>query len=200
MGLTLYGSPRSRTMRVLWTLAELGLDFEHIPLAWDDPALKAPRFLALNPAGAVPVLVDDGVVVSESLAINLHLAKRHGGASSLYPDDPAGEAQVLRWTLWAQGQLEPWVQQDARLARLRTAMAAEASAEIARGLRLLDAVLAGRDWLLGARFTVADLNVAAVLSPSRASRLDLSPYADVRRWLTACYDRPAAVATRERYG
>src|SRR5689334_19631901 len=131
MGLTLYGSPRSRTMRVLWTLAELGLDFEHIPLAWDDPALKSPQFLALNPAGAVPVLVDDGVAVAESLAINLYLTRRYG--AGLYPDDDPGEAQVLRWTLWAQGQLEPWVQQDARLAGLRAAMAAEARAEIARG-------------------------------------------------------------------
>ena len=119
MTLTIYGSPRSRTLRVLWTAAELGLDYEHVPLAFDDPALKSAEFLKLNPAGAIPTIVDDdGFALSESLAINLYLAKTYG-AGSLYPPTPHGEAQAWRWTVWAQGHLEPWVQQEAPLAGLR---------------------------------------------------------------------------------
>ena len=75
MALTIYGSPRSRTMRVLWMAAELGLKYTHVPLEFDDPSLKQPEFLRLNVAGAIPTIVDDGVAVSESLAINLYLAK-----------------------------------------------------------------------------------------------------------------------------
>ena len=121
MALTIYGSPRSRTMRTLWAAAELGLAYDLIPHDSDSPLLRSDAFLALNPAGAIPMIVDDGVVVAESLAINLYLAKRYGGAGPepLYPHGAQAEADVWRWSLWAQGHLEPWVQQDARLAELR---------------------------------------------------------------------------------
>ena len=201
MALILYGSHQSRTKRVLWTLEELGLAFEHVPLAFDDPALKSPKFLALNPAGAIPTLVDDGLALSESLAINLYLARRYGaaGPTPLCPIGLSGEAQAWRWSLWAQGHLEPWVMRDALLAELRAAIAPHAAVAIAAALAILDRALAGRAWLVGEAFSVADLNVAGVLSPSRAGRLDLAPYPDVAAWLARCYDRPAAVATRRRY-
>ena len=201
MTLTIYGSPRSRTMRVLWTAEELGLDYVHVPLGWDDPALKQPAFLRINPAGAIPAMDDDGFVLAESLAINLYLAKTYGrGAPTpLYPADPRAEAQVWRWSLWAQGQLEPWVQQDALLAAFRAAAADHTRAAIARSLETLERVFADADWLVGGLFTVGDLNVAAVLSPSRARTLDLEPYPRLRSWLARCYGRPAAVETRRRF-
>jgi glutathione S-transferase len=199
MTLTIYGSPRSRTLRVLWAAAELGLDYVHVPLASDDPKLKSAEFLKLNPAGAVPTIVDDdGIALSESLAINLYLAKTYG-VGRLYPETLQGEAQAWRWTLWAQGHLEPWVQQDAPLAGLRASVRETARAVIEQGLGLLDRTLDDRTWLIGDDFTVADLNVACVLSPSRSARLDLSPFSCLRNWLTRCYARPAAVATRTRF-
>ena len=198
MALTIYGSPRSRTLRVLWAAAELGLDYEHVPLAFDDPALKSAEFLKLNPAGAIPTIVDDGFALSESLAINLYLAKAYG-AGWLYPSTPQGEAQAWRWSLWAQGHLEPWVPYDAPLVKLRAAMGEAALAVVAPALGLLDRTLDDRPWLVGEDFSVADLNVAGVLSPSRAARLDLAPFAQVRDWLARCYARPAAVATRTRF-
>jgi len=201
MALTLYGSHRSRTKRVLWTLAELGLDYAHVPVEFDDPWLKSAAFLAINPAGAIPTLVDDGLAVSESLAINLYLARRYGAAGErpLWPGVIAGEAAVFRWSLWAQGHLEPWVQRDALLADLRAAIGEHARPIIARALALLDGHLAGRVWLLGDDFTVADLNVAAVLSPSRTASLDLAASVNVRSWLDRCYSRPAALAMRARF-
>jgi glutathione S-transferase len=201
MTLTIYGSPRSRTMRVLWMAAELGLEYIHIPLAFDDPALKEPAFLRINPSGAVPAIVDDGFALSESLAINLYLAKKcgSGGATPLYPNTAEGEAEAWRWSLWAQGHLEPWVQRDALLAELRAAVGDRAQVVIRPALARLDHALAGRAWLIGGHFTVGDLNVAAVLSPSRAQHLDLAPHERVKDWLARCYARPAALATRRRF-
>lgn len=199
MALTIYGSPRSRTMRTLWAAAELDLTYEHVPLAWDDPWLKSPEFLALNPAGSIPTIVDDGIALSESMAINLHLAKKYGaaGAEPLYPS--AVEAQVWRWSLWAQGHLEPWVQQDARLAAVRAAAGADLEAFVQASLSTLNRALAGRSWLAADHFTIADLNVAGVLSPSRAKEIGLGAHGHVEAWLARCYERPAARATRERF-
>lgn len=201
MALIIYGSPRSRTMRVLWAAAELGLAYTHVPLAFDDPALKSPEFLRINPAGAVPAILDDGFALSESLAINLYLAKRYGSgrAGSLYPPEAQAEAQLWRWSLWAQAHLEPWVQRDARLARVRTAMGTLADGVIGDALSTLDRALAERKWLVGDGFTIGDLNVAGVLSPSRAGSLDLGAYPHLGSWLARCYERPAAVATRRRF-
>jgi glutathione S-transferase len=198
MALTIYGTARSRTMRVLWTAAELGLDYAHIPVTVDDPWLKSAEFLAISPNRTIPAIVDDGFALAESMAINLYLTKRYA-LGSLYPVSLMGEADAWRWSLWAQGQLEPWVMQDARLADLAAAAAASMRQEVGRALALLDRTLGDRAFLLGEAFTVADLSVAGVLSPSRSSKLDLEPYADVRAWLGRCYGRAAAVATRNRY-
>jgi glutathione S-transferase len=198
MALTIHGSHQSRTKRVLWMAAELGLDYEHNPIGFDDRALKSAAFLAVNPAGAIPTIEDDGFALAESLAINLYLAKKYA-LGDLYPATLEGEAQVWRWSLWAQGQLEPWVMRDALLAEVRAAIAGLAGPVIAQSLETLERALSGRDWLVGDAFTVADLNVAAVLSPSRAEHLDLTPYPRVADWLARCYARPAAIATRARF-
>lgn len=201
MTLTIYGSPRSRTMRTLWTAAELGLDYTHVPLPFDDPALKSAAFRRINPAGVIPAIVDDDFALSESLAINLYLAKKYGsgGDEPLYLQTIEGEAALWRWTLWAQGHLEPWVQQDALLAALRAAIGAHADSVVDRALAVLDDALAERPWLAAPHFTVADLNVAAVLSPSRAARVDFSGHQNARAWLTRCYERPAAAAVRRKF-
>jgi len=201
MTLTIYGSPRSRTMRTLWAAAELGLAYDHIPLTWDDEALKSPEFLRLNPAGAIPTIVDDGFALGESLAINLYLARKYGttGNAPLCPPTLTGEAETWRWSLWAQAHLEPWVQRDAKLDAVRAIMGGAPEVMVRPALALLDGALAGRAWLVGDHFTVADLNVAGVLSPSRVRHLDLRSHGHVAAWLAACYDRPAARATRFKF-
>lgn len=201
MALTIYGSPRSRTMRVLWIAEELGLDYDHVPLGFDDPAMKEPAFLAINPAGAVPAIVDRDLALAESLAITLYLAKKYGssGAEPLYPGDSGAEAQVWRWTLWAQQHLEPWVQNDALPEALREAIDTHLGTVVGRALGTLDRVLDGREWLVGDRFTVGDLNVAGVLSPSRSRKLALDRVPNVAGWLRRCYARPAALAARRRF-
>ena len=201
MTLTIYGSPYSRTLRVLWAAGELGVDYEHVPLAADDPALKQPDYLRINPSGTIPAIVDDGFALSESLAINLYLAKKYGsdGDAPLYPADPRTEAEIWRWTLWAQVHLEPWVQQDTRLADLRAAIGTHARAATDAALSVLNGWLDRRAWLASDHFTIGDLNVATVLSPSRTRLLDLAAHPRVEAWLLRCYERPAAVATRRRF-
>ena len=188
-------------MRVLWLATELDLQFEHVPYEFDDPVLKTPDFLRLNPAGTIPTIVDGTFALSESLAINLYLAKKHQrpGVPNLYGSSVQEEADIWRWSLWAQAHLEPWVQKDLLLADLIAAIGNRASAMIDRSLAVLERALAHDAWLVGSRFTVADLNVAGVLSPSRSVSLDLTRYPNVSAWLNRCYARAAAVAARRRF-
>lgn len=202
MTIVIYGSPRSRTMRVLWMATELNLDYEHVPYEFDNPKLKQPEFLRLNVAGAIPTLVDGEFSLSESLAINLYLAKKYGqtGNDALYPASDEGEASAIAWSLFAQGHIEPWVQKDLLLADLLKAIGTLGDGMISQSLGVLDNALASSGWLVGERFSVADINSAGVLSPSRSDALDLSSFDNVRDWLDRCRSRPAAIECRRRFG
>src|SRR5437016_3088268 len=96
--LRIYGAAKSRGLRTLWMVGELGLAYEHNNYLPRAPETRTPEFRALNPNGRVPVIDDDGFVLSESMAINFYLAKKHG--SALYPSDPRHEALALQWSLW----------------------------------------------------------------------------------------------------
>jgi glutathione S-transferase len=195
MALTIYGTGDSRTMRVLWAANELGLDFTHIPYDADDPVLKTSAFLAINPAGTIPAIDDNGFKLGESLAIILYLTKKYG-SPPLYPETLQGEADVWRWALWAQAHFEPWVQGDVLLKDLIASIGALARPFLERSCSLLESTLSARDWILGHDFTAADLAVAAVLSPSRAEKLPLDRFPRILDWHVRCYARPAAIKTR----
>ncbi len=100
----LHGTSRSRSARSLWALEELGVNYEHNPMPTTDA--KSAAHLKLNPNGHVPVLEDDGVMVWESMAINLYLADKYG-KGSLWPSDPAGRADVYKWSFFAMTEVEP---------------------------------------------------------------------------------------------
>ena len=200
MTLTIYGAASSRTMRTLWLATELGLEFEHVAIEHDDPKLKEAAFLELNPFGTIPTIVDDGFALSESLAINLYLSKKYASvSSSLRIADARHEAKVSSWGLWAQGAIEPWVQRDKKVLKLLHPISASVAKYLVEPLSKLETTLTTSQWLLGSGFTLADLNVANVLSPSRASTLDLTGFPHLRGWLAACYARPAAKTARQRY-
>jgi glutathione S-transferase len=195
MTLKIYGIAASRAVRTLWAAEELGLPYEHVKLSFTDPALKEPAFLALNPNGAIPVIDDDGVVMFESLAINLYLARRHG-AGTLGPANLEEEAQMLQWTLWAATEIESqtrvWAQHTFYLPEAERRPEALAGALEALGKRMAvaDGVLAGRPWLVGGRFTVADLNLAATLI--RFTELGGPAHPHLAAWHARCMARPAA--------
>ena len=191
MTLKIFGTGRSRAFRVLWAAKELQIAFEHVPIDWRACG-RDPSYLAINPAGTVPCLQDGEFVLSESLAINLYLARRFG---ALWPSTEQGQATALQWTLWAATSLEPpcerWALHDRWLpqAQRRPEAAREAMEELARPLARLEAALHESPWLIEGRFTIADLNVAAVMSVMSGSPVAAWP--SVSRWLSACLARQA---------
>ena len=197
--LRIYGIARTRAYRVLWVAMELGLDFEHLPIEIGDAGARSPKFLAINPNGRLPVIVDDGFVLFESLAITLYLAKKHS-AGKLYPATLEGEAKAWQWSFWAIAEVDRgvniWSLHAVRLPpdERNAALREEALKVIAAPFQVLDATLAKSPYktpyLLGDDFTVADLNVAAVIS--RAIDMELSAVPHLKAWLTRCLDRPAA--------
>jgi glutathione S-transferase len=204
VGLTIYGTARSRTARVLWMAKELELAFEHVPLAMGDAALKQPAFLKINPAGRVPAIDDHGFVMAESLAINLYLARKYGDRArpSLAPASLEEEARIWQWSSWAMTDLEtplnlihlhrnffPPEKRDPKVAEV-------AEAQVQRPLTMLNSILAGSAYLLGERFTVADINVASVASASRLSAINMTAFPHVADWAKRCQGRPAAVAVQ----
>jgi glutathione S-transferase len=105
MTIKIYGVPRSRAIRTLWMVHELGIPFELIEVPPGPGGSRKPEFLRLNPNGQVPFIDDSGLVLSESLAINLYLAKKHG--APLGPADLAEDAQMTMWGFWAVNDIEP---------------------------------------------------------------------------------------------
>jgi len=190
----LYGTSRSRSARSLWALEELGVNYEHNPMPTTD-AKSAPH-LKLNPNGHVPVLEDEGVVVWESMAINLYLADKYG-KNSLWPSDPMGRADVYKWSFFAMTEVEPHLITILRNRVMnapenRDEKAASAAVEALKApMNALEESLKGKEYLLGKNFTIADLNVAAVMSWIPMMKLDLSSWPNVAAWLQKCLGRDA---------
>ncbi|MGO4330287.1 glutathione S-transferase family protein [Cupriavidus sp. 2TAF22] len=198
MTLKIYGIAASRAIRPLWAAEELGLAYENIPLHYASAQAKAPAYLAINPNGTVPAIDDDGLVIYESLAITLYLARKHAG--QVLCDGTAGQdAGILQWTLWAATMVEPHLTQWSQHTRLlpqaqrdpaQAAAALAALAALRKPLAVLDAHCARQPYLLGDTFTVADLNVASVLH--RLADIDACAFTSLTAWHQRCVTRPAA--------
>ena len=195
--LRIYGSARSRGVRTLWMAAELGLEYEHLDYAPRSPETRTPQYLALNPNARVPTIDDDGFVLSELMAINMYLAKKHG---KLYPSDPKNEALMWQWSLWETDRLDRQMTLYANNASVlpeaqrNPAVAKAAWEEISAAMAVLEIALGKVRWLAGSEFSVADLNVASAMY--RALSLDLAQWPRVTEWLHQCWDRPAAKRVR----
>jgi glutathione S-transferase len=198
--ITLYGSMASRAHRVVWMLKELGVPFEHVPTAFQDGSTRAPAFLEINPNGRVPVLDDDGFRLFESLAINLYLARKHGGP--LAPADLREDARATQWSFWVVSEVEKpllFASVNRRLFREDQRVEEEAQmalAKLDRPFKVLDAHLTTHPHLLGERFTVADLNVATVMDLAPQCGISLDAWPQVAAWHQRCLARPAAADWR----
>jgi glutathione S-transferase len=196
--LRIYGAARSRGLRTLWMVGELGLPYDHKDYLPRSPETRTPKFRALNPNGRVPVIEDDGFVLSESMAINFYLAKKH--RSALYPSDPKHEALALQWSLWETDRLDRqlvnYVRHSKELpeAERKRDIADSTWKEIVESFDVLETALGKSAWLAGPAFSVGDLNVAAALY--RALSLDLAKWPRVHAWLNRCWERPAAKRAR----
>jgi glutathione S-transferase len=200
--LKIYGPSWLRTNRVIWLATELGLDYDQPEVDFAAGAHKAPAFLAINPNGRVPAIEDGDLKLSESLAINLYLAKKHSstGKDALYPQDAETEAKIWQWTIWVASDIElplitALVHRAIRPMETRDLAAADAAEErLQRSFKVLDGVLVDRPYLLGVRFTIADLNVASVLIYAARAQLTFERYPHLADWLARCYARPAFAA------
>lgn len=181
----------TRDLRVLWALEEMSLPYTIVGM--DHPARDLDRddFRAKNPFGQLPVIDDDGVVVTESGAILVYLARKTG---KLMPRDLAGEAQVLRWSFAALSSIEPPILSawfvgitGGKGTKPHDALSAWAGKRVGQ----LDGWLAGRAFVATDDFTVADILVTHVLSAGSTDRALLEPYANVRAYLDRCLARPA---------
>ena len=204
--LTIHGVTRSRASRIIWLCFELDVPFLQIPViqayrladadAADAPLnTRSPEFLKLSPAGAIPVIEDDGLVLTESLACTLYLARSRGGP--LAPSDAREEALMLQWSFYAATAIEP----DAlTIMMLHTGreqsgedatLIADAAERLVRPMKVLEDHLATHGHLVGGRFTVADLNVAEIVRYAEGYGELMGQFPAVQAWLTACHDRPA---------
>jgi glutathione S-transferase len=188
----------TRDLRVLWALEEMQMPFELVGM--DHPAhdLSSDAYRRLSPFEQIPAIDDDGVVLSESAAILVYLAKKSG---KLIPRDLAGEAQVLRWAFAAMNSVElpllslmvlDWTEEgDTRYRGFVDAWAR-------RHLGNLDRWLDGREFVATDAFTVADILMAHTLGEIRDESLLVSN-ARVATYRERCFARPAWKHTLERY-
>lgn len=203
MSITFYYSPQSNATRVRWSLMELGVPHEIVRLDLRAGDQKKPDFLALNPNGKVPTIVLDGTPMFESVAIQLALGERYGVEKGLWPALGSPEhLTAMTWLIWGQvtlgGTLFKYLQNTSEWipAELHHAKQAEqAMEELRKLLGILDGRLAGRQYLTGDRFTLADLDLASVLGWGlMVAKVDISGLANVQGWLSRCNERPAAKA------
>jgi glutathione S-transferase len=213
--LTLYGVYRSRASRNIWLAEEIGLPFRHVPViqsyrladpdAADAPLnTRSPAFLAVNPNGRIPSIDDNGLVLHESLAINLYLARRYGG--TLGPADAAEDGLMTMWTLWAATEVEPHsIQVLYNLAakppeERDAALAAASVAALRAPFAVLDQALSATGYAVGGRFTVADITLSEVVRYAMAAPELFAGHPVLSAWLKACHARPAfkaMMATRD---
>ncbi|MBY3053052.1 glutathione S-transferase family protein [Rhizobium laguerreae] len=205
--LTVYGVYRSRASRVYWMAEELGLEFRSVPVLQArrlaDPlapeaALNthSPDFAAVNPMAQIPSIRDGEFVMHESLAINLYLARKYGGP--LGGQTVEEDGLLTMWTVWAASQVEPQTVKIVLTYDDGLENSEDGKQTIAVACRLLRKPLAalenhlhGRQWIIGDRFTVADLNLAEVLRYAQSKEALFDAHPKIKAWIERCQSRPA---------
>ena len=182
--------------KVLWAVAELGLDFAHVEAGGAAGGLDTPGFRAMNPHGRVPVLVDGDATLWESNAIVRYLAARHG-AGSLWAEDPAERSLADRWMDWELATLQPafmdlfWGYYRTPEPRRNARAIDAARARCAELYGLLDVHLAGRAFLAGDAFTMGDVPAGTSLYRYFEMGIEAPALPHVRRWYARLCERPA---------
>ena len=188
-------------MRCLWMLEEIGRPYQLVEKSTRADDLQTTEYLRLNPNARIPTLVDGELVLWESMAINLYLSQKYDGPMHCAGPEVLGLA--AQWSFWAMLEVEHLLLNLLEHRALLAEFARDASAVernellLKKPLGVLNDALAGRDYLAGNSFTVADLSVAGILVWAKMARLDLSAYPNLARWLDACLARPAYSRVRD---
>lgn len=195
MTLTIHGIVRSRAIRNVWAAEELGLPYTIDEVGFGPEGSRSPAFMsAINPNGHIPALSDGSLVLWESLAINLYLAKKAGGA--LAPASLAEDGLMTMWGFWAMAEIE----QHAAPIMYHTALYPEAERDpvlrqkhidaVHAPLGVLEAHLKRHGYLVGGRFTIADLNLVCCVFYLRFTPEIIAAYPAVKAWYEASMARP----------
>jgi glutathione S-transferase len=175
----LYGYRNGRTLRALWVLEEIGAPYEFVEVDLKRGEHRQPEFLALNPAGKVPVLDDGGTIVTESAAICMHLAERHPGSGLLPPAGTSQRTECYKWISFILTELDAplWTIAKHRFAlpqeRRVPAVTETASWEFRNAASILASALGGQQYLAGGAFSVADILAGHTLLWARSARVPL---------------------------
>jgi glutathione S-transferase len=202
---TLYGVYRSRASRPLWLLHEIGMAFDHVPViqAYRLPDPKAanapintlsPAYLAINPQGQIPCMTDGDLTLTESMSITMYLAAKHG--ADLGPRDAAEAALMTQWALHATSAVETpavemlFAQRDAAGTAQGEATIAVAAEKLRRPFARLETHFTRHPFLVGDRFTVADINTAECVRYAQRHDGLMSAHPHLAAWLRVCQARP----------
>lgn len=185
--------------RVLALAKYLGIDAEFVEKDLMAGELQAPTYAALNPNRKAPVLVDGDLVLWEASAIMAHLCIRAG--SDLWPSrSPAEQVEVLRWLSWNDGHWAPAVapyyfehivKSTFGIGPPDLASLEDKGADFERFARVLDAHLAGKDFVACGRLTIADFQLASMATDWSAAQMPMEPYPNIRRWIEGLMRIPA---------
>jgi glutathione S-transferase len=177
-------------VRILLELLEV--PHETVVLDFSKREHKSPEFLQLNPRGEVPVIEDDGVVLWDSGACLVYIARKFGGDKWL-PADPAGMAAVMQWLSLAASEIQFGLQYARRglMQKRWTAGTLEQGHAIGRvALAAIDQRLQHNDWLALGRPTIADVACFPYIETSPESGLPLEPFPRIAEWLARCRALP----------
>ena len=199
---TLYGTANSRANRTIWALKELGVEYDHKPIDFRKGETNTPEYLAMNPMPTLPTIKDGDTVIHESMAINLYLARKYPGGNLAKLTDQE-EAEAAQWSFWSMWNIErhtteilmhtilfPEAQRDPKAVE-------RAKEALKRPLAAIEKYLSSKDYLLGSKFTIADLNMAAIAGALIRFGVDLSSYPKFKAWLDKCRARPAQQAASQ---
>lgn len=186
----------TNVQKVLWCLAELGVDYERIEAGAAFGVVDTPEYRAMNPNGLVPTIDDDGFILWESNAIVRYLARRHADGT-LYPSDPQERALADQWMDWQGGTLWPGFR-DAFWGLVRTppeerdaAAIAKSQQATAKRLEGLETQLGKTPYVAGARFTMGDIPLGVSLYRCFALGIERSGFPNIGRWYDSLTERPA---------
>lgn len=197
MSMTFYYTPMSSATRVHWALEELGVPYEKVKMNLAEGDQRKPDYLKLNPNGKIPLLVVDGAPIFESLAQLLHLGEAYGVDKGLFPQPGVERAEAFKWMCWGSVSIHEnlvriikngdRVPEEERNAKARESAIKDAAAQFA----ILDAHLAGRQYVLGDSFSIADCSLAAYVPFAARLGIDLGPFQHLQAWSARCMSRPA---------
>ena len=191
----IYGIKLGSAFRCHVLMLEMGIEYEEVMVDLSRGDQFKPEFLKLNPNGKIPCIVDGDFVLWESMAINNYLATKY--KTDLLGDSPEEKALVDQWSYWSileiQHHLYTIAFQKFRATEDQKDEKAldKAMEELPKTLKILDDQLEGKEYILGDRFTLADINVASCVLAANFAQYDYSPFKNVTRWINKLNDRPS---------